>query len=215
MEQSGEDNYPQKSRINNIHITMDQLSNISKIIRKRQQSLKHPVLIAIDGRSGVGKSTIADQLAAELNGVVIKGDDFFSGGTNDDWRNRTTQEKVDLVIDWRKLRREAIEPLLAGKAASWHSFDWVTWQGLAADEISMGPTSYILIDGIYSNRSEFDDLVDFSILVVAPEDQRLLRLINRETAEYMEDWHQIWDEAEDYYFSKIRPRESFDFILMN
>ena len=168
---------------------MDQLGNISKTLRERQQSPKRPVLIAIDGRSGAGKSTIAGQLASELNGVVIKGDDLFSGGTNDDWRTRTLLEKVNLVMDWKRLRKETMEPLLAGKAASWHSFDWVTWQGLAAEEISMGPTSFIFVDGIYSNRPEFDDLVDFSILVVAPEDQRLLRLIERETTEFMENWH--------------------------
>jgi len=31
----------------------------------------------------------------------------------------------------------------------------------------------------------------------------------------MKDWHGRWDVAEDYYFTDIRPRESFDLIIVN
>ncbi len=180
---------------------IEQLDHAIQRIREIQANKGKPMLIAIDGRSGVGKSTVANQLATGLNGVVIKGDDFFSGGTDSDWKNRTPPEKVDLVIDWRRLRKEAIEPLLAGRTASWHPFDWTTWQGLAIDDIKTKSADFILLDGIYSNRPEYSDLVDLSILVEAPEDERLTRLIKRETVEYMENWHRIWDVAEDYYFA--------------
>lgn len=31
----------------------------------------------------------------------------------------------------------------------------------------------------------------------------------------MQRWHQLWDAAEDYYFTHIRPRSSFDLLLLN
>ena len=38
---------------------------------------KGRIVLAIDGRCGAGKSTLADRLAAQWNGRVIRADDFF------------------------------------------------------------------------------------------------------------------------------------------
>ncbi|CAK7261084.1 protein of unknown function (plasmid) [Shinella sp. WSC3-e] len=43
-------------------------------------SALRPFIIAVDGHSGVGKSTFARRLARDLDGAVIEGDDFYDGG---------------------------------------------------------------------------------------------------------------------------------------
>lgn len=175
-----------------------------------------PILVALDGRSGSGKSTIAKIIAVRLGGVEITADDFYAGGSDDEWDGRSSQEKVSMVIDWRRLRSEVLEPLLAGRRASWHPFDWNAGKGLAAHYINRDPTPLIVLDGAYSARPELSDIIDLSVLVEVPDDSdRRVRLVKREGKKYMDDWHRRWDPAENYYFSKVRPKTSFDLVIEN
>jgi len=175
---------------------------------------REPIVIAIDGRSGVGKSTLSAALAAHFSGVVIESDDFFSGGADADWAQRSPNEKVDLCINWRRLRAEAIEPLRAGRTAIWHPFNFATGVGLADHTVSRDPASLIILDGIYTARPELADLVDLAVLVEMADDlRRRQRLLAREGGPFMTSWHAIWDDAEDYYFTSVRPPESFDLLV--
>src|SRR5690625_4571547 len=45
-----------------------------------------PVIVAVDGRSGTGKSTLSAWMAAQLGALHIDQDDFYAGGAVDDWR---------------------------------------------------------------------------------------------------------------------------------
>lgn len=173
------------------------------------------MIVALDGRSGTGKSTIARLLAKKLNATVIKCDDFYAGGSASEWDNMTPKEKVDTCIDWKRLRSEVVEPLRLRKPASWRSFNWDRQEGLSDEVFTAMPTNLIILDGIYSGRPELSDLVDFSIYVTVPDDQRRIRLNEREGESRMRSWQKIWDEAEDYYFDVICLPERFDMVVTN
>lgn len=188
---------------------------ISKISELLQNNSK-PVLVVLDGRSGTGKTTIAKQIANRLNGVEILADNFWVGGSDEEWDKRSPQEKSEQAIDWKRIKTDVLEPLLAGKSASWHPFNWKTGEGLAEESIEAEPKKLVVLEGAYSSRPELQDIIDLSILVEVPDDaNRRDRLINREGTEYMDNWHKRWDPAEDYYFSKVRPNSSFDMIIAN
>jgi uridine kinase len=173
-----------------------------------------PILVAFDGRSGSGKSTLASRVAARVRGTVVEGDDFYSGGAGAEWEQRSVAEKVRYCIDWRRLKTEALDPLLAGRGATWHPFNFETGIGLAAHSVSCEPADVIILDGVYSARPELRDIVDLTVLVDVPDDlARRHRLVAREGQSFMDSWHALWDEAEDYYFSQIRPPSSFDLIV--
>lgn len=106
-------------------LTLAERRILSSIRRLPRQS-PTPVLIALDGRTGVGKSTIASRLAAEVRGIVIDGDQFFSGGSDDAWRSRTPEQRVEGAIDWRRLCTEVLEPLRAGQPAAWGTRRWMS-----------------------------------------------------------------------------------------
>lgn len=60
------------------------------------------------------------------------------------------------------------------------------------------------------------EILDLKVLVEVPDDgHRRSRLVAREGEKYMADWHKRWDPAEEYYFTKVRPRESFDMFIRN
>ena len=188
------------------------ISKIEKLMKNNTKS----ILVALDGRSGTGKSTIAKEIANRLGGVEILADNFWAGGSDEEWDKRTPQEKSNTAIDWKRIRNEVLEPLLSGEPASWRSFDWKAGKGLAKNAIKCNPTKLIVLDGAYSSRPELQDIIDLSILVEAPDDfNRRTRLINREGKNYMDNWHKRWDPAEDYYFSNVRPKSSFDIVIIN
>lgn len=185
-------------------------------VAERLRNADWPLLIALDGRSGAGKSTLAAALAAHCGGVAITADDFWIGGADVVWDGRDARQKADLAIDWRRLRAETLEPLLAGRAATWRPFDWASGHGLAAEPMRAGPTRLVVLDGAYSSRPELQDLIDLSILVeVADDAERRRRLVAREGAAYTLEWHARWDEAEDHYFAVVRPRAAFDLVVAN
>ncbi len=103
---------------------MSELTNTEQTIiseiRKQVINRHVPLLVVLDGRSGTGKSTLAQRVAKEVGGVVVIIDDFYSGGSDDKWQSYTQKAKVGEVVDWKRLRAEALEPLLAGKPASWY-----------------------------------------------------------------------------------------------
>lgn len=170
-------------------------------------------MIAIDGRSGVGKSTIAKELAAKLGAALIDGDDFYAGGSEAEWDARSAAEKISLCIDWRRLRKEALEPLIAGNDASWQPYDFVTGSVQAPHTKSANAAEIIILDGVYSGRLELADLVDLSVFVDLGDRERRARLVKRENEDYVEEWMQRWSEAEECYFANTRTKESFDLVV--
>jgi uridine kinase len=173
-----------------------------------------PLLVALDGRSGVGKSTLAQAIVQEMEGIVITGDDFFSGGPDSEWDVRSTEAKVADCIDWRRLRKEALEPLLAGEPASWHPFNFISGIGLSEKLIQRKPAPVIILDGAYSCRPELADIVNLSVLVEMTDDKlRRQRLLVREGHDFMISWHERWDAAEDHYFKQVVPRSMFGLVI--
>src|SRR5881396_675303 len=142
-----------------------------------------PLLIALDGPSGSGKSTLAGMVAEALDATVVPSDDFFAAEITDaEWDMRSPRDRATRALDWRRLRSEALEPLLAGISAQWHAFDFeagVRADGTYAtrtDFTRRHPAVVIVLDGAYSAQPELADLIDLAVLVDAPMHVRQSRL---------------------------------------
>ena len=136
------------------------ISRIDEIMKNNHR----PILVALDGRSGTGKSTIAKKITERLGGVEIIADDFWVGGSNEEWDKRSPKEKAEMAIDWKRIRTEVLEPLLAGKSAAWHPFDWKAGYGLSQKAFRSEPKPLIVLDGAYSTRPELQDIIDFNLM---------------------------------------------------
>ena len=192
---------------------MDPVTVLADRIRHVQGDRPEPVLVALDGRSAAGKSTLAALVAPLVSAVVIDGDDFYSGGSAARWDAMSAAEKVSHCIDWRR-QRSALETLARGEAASWHPYDWEADDGtLQQTPVICEPASVVILDGAYSARPELADLFDLRVLLDAPAGLRRAQLIEREGEEYREEWNARWDEAEQWYFGKVMPPESFDLVI--
>ncbi len=179
-----------------------------------------PILVALDVRSGSGKSVLASLIQEEIDIAPIQSDDFYAAHIPDaEWDRRTPEAKAKDAIDWRRLRAEALGPLLAGKSAKWRAFDFTAGPSadgtypMRADHSERQSAAVIVLDGAYSTRPELADLIDLSVLIDTPTNVCHRRLADREEKSFLAAWHARWDAAEAHYFSLVRPPALFDLVV--
>jgi uridine kinase len=180
-------------------------------IAARRGELLGVVCVALDGRSGVGKSTLAKRLAEATTATLLDGDSFFAGGIA--VRGDSPEERARDCIDWRR-QRAVLEALRAGRAASYRAFDWEAFDGSLQTELTvveLHSSSVVIAEGVYSARPELADLFDLRMLLRVPDDVRMARLLARE--QRLSEWELQWHEAEEWYFANAALPASFDVIV--
>ncbi|MGH8871518.1 MAG: uridine kinase family protein, partial [Acidimicrobiia bacterium] len=139
--------------------------------------------------------------------------DFYAGGTAAEWDAMTAAEKADHCIDWRR-QRPVLEALSRGDTASWHPYDWETDDGRLLEVATVcEPAPVIILEGVYSARPELADLFDLRVLLDVPAELRRDHLVQREGEDFREEWNARWDQAEQWYFEVVMPREAFDLVI--
>jgi hypothetical protein len=158
-------------------------------------------MVAVDGRAGAGKSTLARALAAACGGAPrVKVDDFLYWRDIDGW--------------WPRLEREALRPVLAGSPARYRVRDW------AADPLgqSLGgwteviPAEVVIVDGVTSSRQAIAGELVMSLWVEAPADERLRRGIARDGEQRRALWLE-WMDLEDQFFSRDGAAARADYVV--
>jgi uridine kinase len=164
---------------------------------------------------------IAAELAGALDVTIVPTDDFYAAHIGDaEWDVRTPAERAADAIDWRRLRAQAVEPLRARRTATWYPFDFEAKRPdgtfpLATSPTTREPAAVVVLDGAYSSRPELADLIDLSVLVDVPPAERRRRLVERDGDAYTDTWQERWNATEEYYFTAVRPRSSFDLVVVN
>jgi sigma-B regulation protein RsbU (phosphoserine phosphatase) len=170
-----------------------------------------PLLLALDGPSAAGTSTLAAVLAARLGTGVVHGDDFYRDMPEEQRWKLTAEQGVEQYFDWQRLRRQALEPLRNGESTSYRPFSWRPEGGLATHRVTVAPTPVVVVEGVYAARPELQDLIDLAVFVDTPAELRQRRLIARGHGN--DAWWPRWDAAEELYFTTIRPIDSFDLVV--
>ena len=181
---------------------------------ERRAALDRPIVIAIDGPSCVGKSILANAVALRAGGSVLEGDDFYRTAVQ---RLSVAQREVisdagvvDAVIDWERLRDEALLPLRARHPATFHPYDWNADDGRLAPPKTIPAADVIIVDGVYAARPELAELVDMTVYLGVDPQTRASRYAARNNDP---DWARFWERGEAHYFVHLRPPASFDLQL--
>ena len=184
-----------------------------------------PLVVALDGRSGVGKSTLARSFSGLANDaaespavVLVESDQFYAGGSGALWDSLSPSQRLEHVIDWRRLRA-VLKALREAGHARWRRFDWDSpdWDTVPAplhpayERCRAAPV--VLVEGVYSGRRELSAVVDLRVLLRIDEDDRQRRLRRREGDAYDAAWDRRWSSAEDYYFDTYATPDHYDLVL--
>lgn len=124
-------------------------------------------LVAIDGPSGSGKSTLADTLAADLDAVIIRTDDFAT------WD--------DPVAWWPRLREGVLEPLAHGRPGVYTRTEWIDGVPRPGAMITVNPPKVLLLEGVSAGRRSVRRLLSALFWCEVPDPaERLARAVARD-----------------------------------
>ena len=162
--------------------------------------------IAIDGRGGSGKSTVAKLIADKLSAEIIQTDDFAS------WEDQ---------INWWPLVIERVfQPIIDG--ASTLNYPRSKWWPTHRPEpvVNQYVTPIMILEGVTALRKEFRPFVSLGIFVNTPRETCIQRGIERDLAnntgkseeEIITLW-QHWATGEDDYINQNNPNDYAEIII--
>ena len=170
-------------------------------------SEKATVIVAIDGNCTSGKTTLANQLAANYDCNIFHMDDFF---LRPEQRTPERFSEVGGNVDYERFLAEVLIPLKLGKPFSYRPFDCSTFE--LTDPITVIPKKLNIVEGTYSLHPYFGESYDLKILLtITPELQRQ-RIMER-PAFLHKRFFEAWIPMENRYFEGFAISEKCDIVL--
>lgn len=164
---------------------------------------KSSAVIAIDGRAGAGKSTLANKLAREYNGAVIRMDDFFLPP------NLRIAGRVN--VHYERFLIEVVPFVEKRLPFSYRVFDCSKMDYVEVKKIDMKPL--IIIEGAYSLYPEWDLIYDLRIFYDIDKSKQEKRIIQRSGPEKFKDFINKWIPLEEEYIIKYNLKKRCEIII--
>jgi len=182
-----------------------------------------PVLVAVDGVDGAGKTVFADQLSSVVEATgrpVLRAsvDDFHQPRAVRHRRGRDSPEGFFLDgFDLGALTRELLDPLRSGAPVRlrWHD---LTRDRLVDDPlVAVGPGTVVVLDGIFLHRDELAGRWDLSIWLEVPFAVTVARMAVRDgsPADPSHPAMRRYVEGQRLYIAACSPRERADLVVDN
>ncbi len=158
-------------------------------------------VIAIDGGSGTGKSSLA-ALAQGVYGEescnLFHTDDFFLQ------KNQRTPERLAEPggnVDYERLESEVLRGIASGKPFCYRRFDCSTMS--LGDLTEVKPKKISIVEGVYSLHPALQKYYDAQYILSAPYETRLERIRRRNGERMLERFVREWIPLEDRYFEAL------------
>lgn len=198
-----------------LHIYKGLKKGLNKELNKELSNKDGIKFLAIDGRCGAGKSTIAKFLKESTNCSVISMDDFFlrkeqrsknrlsePGGNVD--RERIIEEVLLKIRDSKDSNKDFIE---------YRPFDCSIMDFSGEKKVPL--TKVIVLEGSYSMHPDIMPFVDYSIFVTLDKEEQLRRIENRNGKTALVNFIEKWIPMEENYFNTLNIMEKADRIIIN
>ncbi len=154
-------------------------------------------VLAIDGRSGTGKTRLAAELSAELGAAVVSLEDFYGG-----W------DGLDRGIG--VLVSEVLEPFAARRAARVPRYDWAA--GGWAEPLPLEPPDVLIVEGVGAGARRAAAFESLLVWLEAPTAVRKRRALDRDGETFAPYWD-MWAAQEEAMLARERTRERADLVL--
>lgn len=162
-----------------------------------------PVIIAIDGRSGAGKTTLAVELAARLRAhhkvSLFHLEDIYPG-----WNG--------LAAGIERYVSTVLAPLSRGEAASWVCWDWENHDD-GEPRVTL-PAEIVIVEGVGAAAAAARPLLSAVIWAEAPDHVRRTRALDRDGGTYEPFWDQ-WAAQEEEWLAADKVPLDADVRVLN
>jgi uridine kinase len=144
------------------------------------------MIIGIAGGTGSGKTTVVRKIVESLPSgsvAVVSQDSYYKDSSHMPWEERRAQNFDEpRAFDW-ELLRDHLSQLRSGRAIDEPIYDFVTCSRMP-ETVRIEPHEVIILEGIMALVDPgIRDILDLKIFVDADPDERLIRVIRRDSVE--------------------------------
>lgn len=154
------------------------------------KGVRSPVVVGIDGRSGSGKTALAEELAARLGWPVLHLDDMYQG-----WDGLGEAPPT--------LAADVLIPLRQGLDASHPTWDWAA--GRPGPRAIVPWVPHLVVEGCGVGAEPAGNLLDLLVWLDAPTELRRRRALGRDGEIFAPHWDR-WAAQEDAVLAGVRGR---------
>ena len=187
------------------------LKEASERLLELSSKVPTPVVL-IDGRAGSGKSLFASKLAenyfAENRQAarIVRLDDLYPG-----WEG--------LVAGSVYAREQILEPISAGKKASWQIWDWDKSSRGASNEAGNGFREFsggtaLILEGCGALSKASAPLASLTIWIAADDATRRKRFTERDGGRFDEHWG-VWAAQEEEFYEAEKSQGLAELVIQN
>lgn len=173
------------------------------------QTFPNPVLLAIDGRCGSGKTTLARVLQEKSSAAVVHMDDFFLRP-----QQRTPERFAEPGgnVDRERVQEEVLIPFKLGRPVVYRPYD--AHKPAMLEPVHLEPSSITIIEGSYSCHPALWDFYDVRVFLDVEPEEQLRRIEARSGPEKLEAFKSRWIPLEEAYLGAFTPEEKCDFSFV-
>ncbi len=159
-------------------------------------------IIAIEGGSASGKTTLAGILDEVYDCNVFHMDDFF---LRPEQRTPERFAEIGGNVDRERFLAEVLEPLKEKKTVCYRPFDCSAWA--LGDPITVEPKKLTVIEGVYSMHPDLAGSYDHSVYLDISAEYQRERILKRNPAPLAKRFFEEWIPLENRYFEGMRVKE--------
>ena len=173
------------------------VQEISAALREAPARAGLTRVVAIDGRSGAGKTRLAGLLAAELGAPVVSLEDLYGG-----WDG--LERGIDLLVS------EVLEPWAAGRMARVPRYNWAA--GSWAEPLPLERPDVLIVEGAGAGARRAAAFESLLVWLEAPAAVRKQRALDRDGETFAPYWD-MWAAQEDAMLARERTPERAGLVI--
>lgn len=183
-------------------------TELSTRIRALLADAASPVIVALDGRCGSGKTTLAAALARQFPACcVLHTDDFYLPPA----QRVSGWESIPCAnMDLERLHQELLLPLAAGKSAVYRAYS--CREGAYLPQTVLSGQPLVILEGSYSHHPMLCSCETLRVFVTCTKTEQTRRLRAREGERYTA-FAERWIPLEEEYFAQFSIPEQADALL--
>jgi uridine kinase len=154
-------------------------------------------VVAIDGRSGAGKTSLAASLGRDLGAPVVALEDLYGG-----WDG--LENGIDLLVS------AVLEPLAAGRTVLVPRYDW--GRGAWLEPTRLDVPELLIVEGVGAGARRAAAFESLVVWLEAPPSVRKKGALERDGEVFAPYWDR-WAAQEDAMLARERTPERADVVI--
>ncbi len=178
------------------HVT-EAVSRVAALAAGAASRCGTTVVVAVDGRSGAGKTTYAEALGARLGAPVLHLDDVYPG-----W------DGLEAAVS--HVAEDVLAPLAAGEPAAYRRWDWSRSRPAGLRPVPATPR--LVLEGAGAGALPAGAYAAVLVWLEAPDAVRKARALGRDGEVFARAWDR-WAAQEERLLARDPVRDRADVVL--